>query len=177
MNTKLYQTNNFKELIQVFKMRVLCWENISKVDSRDYPHGMIEEHDYSPDAFHYIMRNESEIIGGARLKICHELEEIPDYEVYESRNIPFKWPVAHLGKLIVLPKYHGQGFSQEFDKIRYKKSKELGAKMILGWTHIQSKRLWHKLNSDGFRSSGLINSENYTGTWELGNGEIIYKHI
>ena len=173
---RLEETTNIFDLAEVFQLRVDCWKTISDVAPESYPCGLIEPHDFDRNSIHYVMKHDGKIIAGARLKICHKVEDIPDYEVYLERNVPFTFPIAHYGKLIVSPKFHGLGYSQYFDRIREQRAVSVGAKMILGWTHFNSKRLLYK-KQEGFVEGESINLENAPENWDLGDGVIIYKMI
>lgn len=109
-------------LDEIYRLRVLAWENSpgkDSINSTKYPDGYRDH--LEERSIHYIATNcNNEIIGAARLTVCHSLDELPYpgiFKAYENQ-LPPERPFLFYSRLVLHPAYRGNGLSAQFDQVR-----------------------------------------------------------
>jgi hypothetical protein len=94
------------------------------------------------------------LIASARLSKHGSLNTLPDnYLFLNIEDLDIVLPIGSLNRLVIDKAYHGMGISNLLDRIRYKKSVEIGCNAICGMTY--GKR-GLKLLDDGFEAFDLL---------------------
>lgn len=109
-------------LAEIYRLRVLAWENSpgkTDINSTKYPDGYRDR--LEERSIHYIATNtKNEIIGAARLTVCHTFDELPYsgiFKAYESQ-LPLERPFLFYSRLVLHPAYRGGGLAEQFDQVR-----------------------------------------------------------
>jgi hypothetical protein len=109
-------------LDEIYRLRVLAWENSpgkDSINSTKYPDGYRDQ--LEEKSIHYIATNTNdEIIGAARLTVCHSLDELPYpgiFKAYENQ-LPPERPFLLYSRLVLHPAYRNVGLAEQFDQMR-----------------------------------------------------------
>jgi hypothetical protein len=109
-------------LDEIYRLRVLAWENSpgkDSINSTKYPDGYRDQ--LEEKSIHYIATNaKDEIIGAARLNVCHSLDELPYpgiFKAYENQ-LPPERPFLFYSRLVLHPAYRNIGLAEQFDQLR-----------------------------------------------------------
>lgn len=150
------------QLQEIFNLRVEVWENTDRslfVNRKLFPEGWSDELDKT--GIHCIISDDiGIIIAAARLNCFTSLHDYPYYKSIKHLKLPEQVPFGFYSRLIVSPKFQGNGLSSKLDKAIIKLSHECGLKWLVGLASDRTQLMIDKL--------GFIN---------FGTADVKYHHL
>jgi hypothetical protein len=126
-------------LAEVGRLRIIAWEACGPRPKMAPKVGdmWIDSHD--EHAHHWVVSEEGRIVAAARMCVHTSFCELPDYEDLADCESKFLRPVASINRLVVHPECCGNGLPNLFDSARLRLALELGAKSVIGCTHLKAR--------------------------------------
>jgi predicted GNAT family N-acyltransferase len=147
------------QLQDIYDLRVIAFEDSPKscyVNHLTFPNGWYDHLDTQEQTHHWIIEEDKKIVAASRVAFIGDLSEIEDLgAALDTYNIPQKSPFAYFSRLVVYPRYRGQGYAAVLDAIRLDflyKSKELN--FAIAWCSPSRKEALKNL---GFNYVGDFN--------------------
>lgn len=113
------------------KLRIIAWEKEGIIPDLIAKKVWLDELDKS--AIHWILLEDEKLVASARMTLHNSVAEVPYSEMFAKFDLShLKSPVAALNRLVVNPKYKGEGIARQLDIARIETAKEIGIKTIIG---------------------------------------------
>jgi len=132
---------------EIISLREKVWNLSEKYVAEKYFKNRFSD-GYDQSAFHWVVRVEGRVVASSRLSYHEEINQIPDLQYIDKELLQnLIVPVGSINRLVIDPKFQGQGIGRMMDLVRFEKCRSLNCRTVIGITH--GKRC-HQLLGYGF---------------------------